>query len=182
MSDQCDIIAVFGISGVGKSTLIEGFIKDHPEYAHIQAGTLIRQALKNIPRDKLRIADTDTIIKNQHLLIDEFWKEIKENCYSSIIFDGHSIIDTGAVLIEIPISIIEAIKPQKIIFIQDEPQHIFLRRKADMTRQRAEKSLEQIKEEQDRAIKQARYYAETIKIPFAAITSGDLKALYNYIV
>jgi adenylate kinase len=181
MLDECNVIAVFGISGVGKSTLIEGFIKDHPEYTHIQAGTLIRQALKNVPRDKLRIADTDTIIKNQYLLIDEFWKEVKEHSYSSIIFDGHSIIDTDTTVVEVPADIIKSLKPCKIIFIEDDPQQITNRRTQDTSRNRPDLSADNVKDHQEKARNQAVIYASQIGIPFFQIQSGQLSAFAHCI-
>lgn len=180
MPDRCNVITVFGISGVGKSTLIGGAIKDHPAYAHIQAGTLIKRALKDIPRDKLRLADPETIIKNQSLLIEEFWRDVQEYSYSCVIFDGHSIIDTGETLIEVPADIIAALKPCKIIFVYDDPQHIHSRRKSDETRKRSDASIEQIEEEQDRAMKQAERYATVLDVPFVNIKSGDLQALKSH--
>lgn len=181
MPHKCNIIAVFGISGVGKSTLIGGVIKDHPEYAHIQAGTLIKRALKDVPRDKLRLADPEKIIKNQSLLIEEFWNDIQEYGYSCVIFDGHSIIDTGKTLIEVPTDIIAALKPCKIIFVYDDPQNIHSRRKNDDTRKRSDASVDQIKDEQDRAMKQAECYATALDVPFASIKSGDLQAFIGHI-
>lgn len=180
MSNVCNIIAVFGVSGVGKSTLIKGFIKDHTEYAHIQAGTLIKRALKEVPRDKLRLADPETIIKNQYLLIEEFWKDIREHEHSFVIFDGHSIIDTGSTFIKVPSDIIQALKPCKIIFIEDDPQHIHSRRKNDTTRNRSKVSVDQIKAEQDTAAKQAKRYAAIMEVPFINIETGDLMALKNH--
>lgn len=182
MPDVCNVIAVFGISGVGKSTLIEGFIKDHPEYTHIQAGTLIKRALKDVPRDKLRLADPETIIKNQYLLIEEFWKDVQEHGHTHVIFDGHSVIDTGSTLIAVPSDIIEALKPCKIVVVNDDPQHIHSRRKNDTTRNRSDTTVDQIKEEQCKAMGQAKQYANVLEVPFVDIKSGDLQALKDQLI
>jgi len=108
------IIAVFGLSGVGKSTLINDFIKHSPEWTHLQAGQLIKDELKKVDHDKLRLEGNEAILKNQYLMIDAFWREIDMKQLSSIIFDGHSIIDTGTDILDIPVDIIRALRPNKL--------------------------------------------------------------------
>lgn len=170
-------IAIFGVSGVGKTTLIRQFIGDGREYAHLQAGTLIKRALKTIPRDQLRVATPDQIIKNQFLLIDEFWKEIEEYKYSTVIFDGHSIVDNNQEIIKIPTNVIKGLKPQEIIFVEDEPKYIHERRTGDQSRQRADISIAEIEKHQDLAKRQAESYAHEIGIPFGAVKAGNLDTL-----
>lgn len=177
MSDH-SVIAVFGISGVGKTTLIKRFLEAHSQFSHLQAGTLIKRALQNIPRDQLRITTPEQIIENQYSLVEEFWKDIEAHQRSSIIFDGHSIIYNDQRVIEIPVEIINALKPQKIIFVEDDPERILKRRNSDTSRKRNQNlSFIDIQRHQEIARNQAQLYASEIGIKFYVIKSGELEHL-----
>lgn len=177
-----NIIAIFGISGVGKTTLIQKLCQDNPNYVHLQAGTLIRRALKNIPRDQLRITSSEQIIKNQYLLIDEFWKEIEEQKHINVIFDGHSIIDNNQGIIQIPSDVIKGLKPKKIVFIEDNPEAIFDRKMMDHTRDRSGISPDILREQQDKALTQAKIYADELSLPFHSVTPENFDLLKRYVL
>lgn len=158
-------IAVFGVSGVGKSTLIKSFILNEPSWGHIQAGELIKSELKNTAHDKLRAVSSEVLIKNQFLIVDAFWREIDDKKLSKIIFDGHSIIDTGAETIKVPTDIIKALKPTKLVFIKADPKIILDRRLKDTSRDRPILSIQKINEQQDMALEQFKLYAKELKLP-----------------
>ena len=176
-----EIIAVFGVSGVGKSTLINSFIELNPSWAHLQAGDLIRTELKNVDRDKLRLKGNEAILKNQYLMIDAFWKEVEAKNLSKIIFDGHSIIDTGDGVVEIPVEVIKAIKPTKILFIQVDGEIVLNRRSQDSSRDRPILSKEQIEVQQEYALKQADMYSKALSIPISIITNPEIEELCKQI-
>lgn len=172
-----EIIAIFGLSGVGKSTLINHFIKNSPEWAHLQAGQLIKAELKNVDHDKLRLEGNEAILKNQYLMIDAFWKEIDTKQLSKVIFDGHSIIDSGGDILDIPVDVIQALKPKKLLFIKVSPSTIFTRRANDNSRNRPALSEEQIEEQQNRALRQVEVYGKSLSVPVEILESPEQDGL-----
>lgn len=177
-----DNIAVFGISGVGKSTLIEGFIGKNPDWAHLQAGTLIKSELKNVDHDHLRLKDNEVIIENQNLMIDAFWREIEAGEYSKIIFDGHSIIDTGSEILKIPLDVIKVLKFSKIIFINVDENIILDRRNKDQTRKRPILEEKELIVHQSIALEQAQYYSQELSLPFNVLKNPSDEDLQDAII
>lgn len=172
-----EIIAIFGISGVGKSILINRFIKHSPEWVHLQAGQLIKAELKNVAHDKLRLEGNEAILKNQYLMIDAFWREIDTKQLSKVIFDGHSIIDTGTDILDIPVDVIQALKPNKLVFINIAPGTILTRRANDNSRDRPALSEEQIEEQQNRALRQVEVYSAALSVPVEILENPEKNGL-----
>jgi adenylate kinase len=170
-------IAIFGVSGVGKSTLIEHFIANDSSWTHLQAGQLIRSELKNIDHDKLRLEGNEAILKNQYLMIDAFWREIENQKLTKVIFDGHSIIDTGTEILNIPEDVIKALKPTKLLFIKVEPSIILDKRSKDTNRDRPLLSEEVINKQQEQAIKQFSTYGEALFIEADVIEGPNVDCL-----
>lgn len=166
------IITVFGLSGVGKSTLIRTFLSSAPQWTHLQAGSLIKEALASVDRDALRLVGNEQIMANQKLMIGKFWGKVK-TANGPIIFDGHSVIDTGNELLKIPTEIIQQLSPQRIVFISASPLIIKERRDADTARKRPELSEETLGVQQEAAFSQAKIYADEIKIPLHRLESPD---------
>ena len=158
-------IAIFGISGVGKSTIIKEFITHAPSWRHLQAGQLIKSELKHIGHDKLRLEGNEAILKNQYLMIKAFWREVNIQKLTKIIFDGHSIIDTGIEILRIPADVIKALKPTKLLFIKVEPKIILDRRSKDTSRNRPLLSIQEIGVQQNIALEQFKFYTEEFKLP-----------------
>ncbi|BDV35539.1 ATP-binding protein [Methylocystis iwaonis] len=166
-------IAVFGISGVGKSRLCS-LLADRFGLAHAQASDLLKRAKeveagKSVSAEDLR---KGAVLDNQSLLVWSFRKFAAQEP-RDIIFDGHSVIDAGDKLIEIPVDVITAIGPAAVLFLWEEPQTIAVRRTADLGRQRPSRSAAELAEHQTRAEELAQFYAQRLQIPFFRLRSGD---------
>ena len=168
-----EVAAVFGLSGVGKSWLISRFAKTE-EIAHVQASQLLREARAEISgriesHEELR---RGAVLDNQALLIDAFTK-FRASATRPVIFDGHSIIDTGEQLLEIPVEVIQAIAPGGILFIKDEPASIIARRASDTARTRPVRSQEEILNHQARALTLCEQYTENLGVKLTIVQAGD---------
>lgn len=168
-----NVAAVFGVSGVGKSWLIARFGEATP-IAHAQASQLLRDARAEISghlesQEELR---QGAVLDNQALLIEAFAK-FRLAATKPIIFDGHSVIDAGDQLVEIPVEVITAIAPAGLIFIKDEAAAIVARRARDTTRTRPMRSESEILDHQTRAQALCGRYAEALDICLTIIQAGD---------
>ena len=166
-------IAVFGISGVGKSRLCS-LLADRFGLAHAQASDLLKRAKeeeagKSVSAEDLR---NGAVLDNQALLVSSFRKLAAQES-RHILFDGHSLIDAGDKLIEIPVDVISAIGPAAVLFLWEEPQIIAERRAADTARRRPSRSAPELAEHQARAEELARFYAQRLQLPFFRARSGD---------
>ena len=169
-----DVIAVFGLSGVGKGWIISGFAKDH-EILHLQASQLLKDAKAAaagtiMTSEELR---TGAVIDNQALLIAAFLAA-REKAICPILFDGHCLIDGGAQLIEIPVAVIEALAPSGLIFVYDKPDVILRRRAEDCTRVRPIRSADELHDHQERARAICAEYAELLKLDLHFIEAGNV--------
>jgi adenylate kinase len=122
------VVAVFGLSGVGKSWLISRFASANP-VVHVQAGQLLGEAKAAISGnvatyEELRIG---TVLDNQALLIRAF-SEIISDAVQPIIFDEHCVVDNGDQLVEIPVEVIAALSASGIVFVKSQPGGIVERR------------------------------------------------------
>lgn len=175
------VVAIFGLSGVGKSTLINNYISSNQNWHHLQAGQLIHSALKNVEHDKLRLAGEDTVLKNQYLMVGAFWDKVRSNNLDNIIFDGHSTIDMETDILDIPVDVIEQLFPYKLIFLKASPEIIMKRRSVDKSRDRPPLTKEEIEEQQDRALKQFYKYGESLSLSPHILENADIDVLHSLI-
>jgi adenylate kinase len=168
------VIAVLGISGVGKSSLIR-LAASHISLLHLTASSLIKAQLAQAPTsEQLRAGP---VIDNQELMLREFARQIATPEQPLIIFDGHNLIDTATGLLEIPRAVFAELRLNAIIFIEDAPDQIHARRLADKMRERPGRSVAELGEQQSRAIEYAIGLAGGLEIPFHSIQSGDVQGL-----
>ena len=180
MSNIHDITVIAGLSGVGKTFVIEKLVCESDSYFHLSAGSLIKKRLANLDRGQLRKLEKNSILANQYLMTEQFKEELNTiDRRFSIIFDAHMVIDNDHELIEVPYEIFEQLSPARIILISDEAEKIIERRKFDNSRKRPIRSIPEIIEQQNRSIMLAQYYSSKLSIPFIEIKNGAMQELSN---
>jgi len=166
------VVAVLGLSGVGKSTLV-GLAATQRNLIHLSASDLIKARLAH-SSEELR---TGAVLDNQALMLSEFGDLVTAAGDMPVVFDGHSIIDTPAGLLDIPLAVFQAINPAAIVYIAADPTLIQQRRHGDSGRVRPERSADDLAKHQELALARARYFAAELGIPFHILTSDSVDAL-----
>lgn len=166
-------LGVFGISGVGKTTLIRRYINRRPGVATTSGGRLL-QELKGKTGEELRQNAATNIQDSQAGLVDAFQKFRGSSAGHGIIFDGHTVIDTDTGIVDVPLDVISGLNLSAIVFVGDAPAVIATRRKNDTARQRPSRTLDTLAQHQERARYLAKTYAASLGIPFSEVSADDI--------
>lgn len=170
------IVAIIGISGVGKTTLLKSYVRKHRSVVTISASGLLKRRLSLTDPEKLRTATSATIQSNQDRLVQAFGDFKSSTPNTHILFDGHAIIDNDESIVTIPTEIYRALAPDLIIFVVDDPNLIALRRDADSKRQRPSRSPQELEQHQELARKTTYDYGHSLSVPCSTIKSSDVIA------
>jgi adenylate kinase len=159
------VVALAGLSGVGKSTLLAR-LKNTVPMQILQASALIKEARMStdgeaITLDALRAVDLD---ENQLLLAEGFARRV-DLAARLIVLDCHVVIETPDRLVRIDPRVYSAMEVRVFLYLEDEPEEIARRRKNDTTRQRPVTATENIGLVQVEAIRHARAIAAALNIP-----------------
>lgn len=163
------IVGVFGVSAVGKTTLIEDLIGEEPTWIRVSAGSLIQRYFPDLARDSLRTLATNQILDNQEAIVHGLADQKRHLETDVILFDGHLVIDAGQELFEVPLDIVRRLN-LALVFVNDAPHNVERRRVSDRERVRAKRSSEEITQEQSRSRVIAESYAFQMGIPLAVVT------------
>ena len=177
---------VFGLPGVGKTTLIESLLKTRNDFARLSGGSLINTELSAEERDVLRQQTKDQVMSNQNMLLFNFRKQKADLKDKHIIFDGHCAVKSGDSITVIPVDVIQGLETDIIIFL-DEPSDVIIdRRNRDKSRPNREvESASDIDKNRELQIKICRDYSNTLNIPLEILTSptlGDIEQLLSSLV
>jgi len=159
------VVALTGLSGVGKSTLIRTLAASVP-LEHLEASVLIKEGRRaigdaTITQDQLRFVDID---ENQNLLIRGF--RLKAGTSSRlIILDGHTLIERDDGLTRIDARVFGAIGIDSMIFLADDPEAIAQRRRDDPARKRPVPSVDRLRLVQEEAQQQAVAICLALSVP-----------------
>jgi adenylate kinase len=172
-------VAVVGIAGVGKTTVISQAAKILNQKGHKTAvvvfGTTMLEEAKKIGlknRDEMR----NLPIKDQQHLQDMAAKRIAEMKDNIVIVDTHVFINTTEGYYPgLPMRLLNIIKPTHMVMIAADPQEILNRRKSDGTRQRDIISEENIQHELDISKVMVTSCSVLTGSPFIIITNNDNK-------
>lgn len=173
------VAIVTGISGVGKSRLLKDVMRQMPGQllvaSDIIADEMALQGIGSVSHDKLRELNIE---KNQDLLTSGFSRKA-DLLADLIVLDSHVVIDTPRGLIPISPDVFSKIGANRIIFIEDLPERIFLHRAKDNSRVRPFRNIEALREQQAVAKSQAHNLARTLRADFFCINSEDNGALQH---
>lgn len=165
------IIALVGLSGVGKSTLLKK-VRKRILFMHLQASQLIKDELERKSSVTRTSEDlrTDVIIKNQKLLITAFRREA--TMYDGlIVLDGHVLVDTPDDLVEIPAAVFNELGVERFIVLQEHPSHIHNQRLRDGTRTRPQRTEVELADHQRLSITATANIALELGCPVSLLTS-----------
>lgn len=166
------IIALAGLSGVGKTTLIHQVI-DPRIIVHLSASDLIKNQIKleNEGDKTSEMLRTGNITNNQDRLVTAF-TTIVSSIREHIILDCHTIIDTPVEIQKISIEVFRAMEITDFIFLSIDPIKLYQRREKDKIRLRPIRTIEEIELQQKISLQLARQIAEALCIPFFEIGSA----------
>lgn len=159
-------VALLGLSGVGKSTLISEVAKRIP-LLHLQASNLIKaeQAYREQTQESSEALRAGPVLDNQALMVAAF-DRLTKGATLPVVFDGHSIIDGRSGLIEIPSSVFAALGLDAICIMTAAPAMIFERRSHDIARERPPRDIQALAAQQALAIANAQRIARDLDRPF----------------
>ena len=181
MNDQKTIM-ICGVPGVGKTTIVHKFVQHHHNWLHIEAGKLLKQRIKKFSDFELSLRNQDKIIENQNLIIEEFKKVVGVSRNRNVLFDSHIVVLSSEGVIKIPANIIKEFKPDKIIYVWDEPKIISKNIMKDTSRIRVHGSLQQIKEFQSIGVSYAQELAQLLGIEVVFVKSNELEQVLERLV
>jgi adenylate kinase len=126
------VIFVGGLSGVGKTTVIESARQAQPNIRHVMAGELIRRGTVR-SSDKSYVRPT---VENSHMadffqeiLIKEFLLEIK-SIDAPIVLDGHFVVPAVTGPNAVPASVFLRLGIQRLFLLLGPPKEIATRLKS----------------------------------------------------
>lgn len=169
------IIAVVGVSGVGKSTFLKE-LQSKFGFQHLQASDVIRQQIQHkenqsLSAEVLRHANID---ENQSFLISGF-DRLRDPNALIVILDGHTVIDSPSGLVDVGAVVFRSIGVNHLVCLVEDPCEILRRRTSDIARTRPDRSLSYLEKYQLHAQHVGFKISLSLGIPFTVLSSGCLE-------
>ena len=174
-------ILVCGVSGVGKTALLTRVGDQMPQALVWRASELIGEARRTLDPEALRAMSAEEIQHSQDLLVHGICVRRASHPDRLVLLDAHSVIDSDAGLIDVPVEVIARLHPSGIIHVSDDVAGIVKRRQADVTRVRPLRSVSELEAYQRRSLAACKRYEIELGIPLFEITSGDTAGMISAI-
>lgn len=161
-------VIIGGISGVGKTTVMDELVKEGFRVENYGDAMLKEAISKGYARnrDELRKLPIDKQKEIQKLAAERLAQ------FKEVIIDTHfSISTTGGYLPGLPVHVLDELHPDLLISVEADPLEIFERRKNDPRRNRDRDSLERIRSH----LEANRNYG----ITYSAMTGSPLLVVMN---
>ena len=171
MLGRRSLVCVFGVSGVGKSTLISRYLAIRPDWIGLAASELLETRYSS--------ADSPTSLEqdfvDQQIRLVERIKVVRQRSLKAhFIVDGHCALDVGGTLRVIPLVVIERLMPTLIVVVEDEVNAIGSRRTIDLTKERPLRNVRALTDLQQITVQLSQDYGRALRIPCERVCSGDL--------
>jgi adenylate kinase len=159
------IVALTGLSGVGKSTLLVA-AKARLRFQHLQASALIKKGRETrlgqaVAHDELRYSDRD---ENQRLLVRGLDASI-DPVSPLVVLDSHTVIERATDHFIIEPAVFAAVGLAAMIFLHEQPQEIEKRRAGDRSRVRPQRDATALAVVQAEAAAQAELICREVGVP-----------------
>lgn len=171
------VVAVVGISGVGKTTFIKRLAEELP-IQHLTAGTLIEagRAIRLLDRDQIRLAN---INDNQKLLIAGI-EQARDESKRFIVMDGHVVIHGPQGLEDLSSQVFSALNVDGMVHLSASPERILRNRVNDGSRDRPILSEQEILDHQLRSIRVAKAICCSVDVPFLEAGNMDINPVKSF--
>lgn len=168
------ISLLFGLPGAGKTTALTKVLTMLPNLVRLSGGSLIGSELSTAERDILRKLGADDILTNQEKLVLNLHSALTQMSGKHVVFDGHCIVKDRTQMLEIPLSVIGQLCPDKIIFFDVQPEVIVERRFADRSRPGREvETVSDLANNRQQQLQLSGQYAIHLNIPFEIANNED---------
>ncbi len=174
-------VAIIGVSGVGKSTLVKSLENKLP-FLHLEASQLLKAefARRSIGVPTSEDLRKGEVIDNQPLLVQSF-RHATHDYDGIVFFDGHALIDGQEGIVEIPEAIFRELNIRKFVFIQAPPEDIAARRMSDAGRIRPRRDVSMLAEQQWRSLRLIAGYSMSMNVPLLVIDPRDHSSLIAFV-
>ncbi|MCM2505502.1 AAA family ATPase [Aureimonas altamirensis] len=164
-----EVTIVTGISGVGKSFLLNEVSRSNPFFI-VSAGRTIMEQIsdlteKEVIYDDIRLLDLN---ENQELFQRGF-ERVRSQVADNLVVDAHVVVDTPEGLRHIDTTVFKKLGAKLMVFLEQEPRKIVENRLRDPLRNRPLRDAETLRHQQSEAKEHARKIAYELGIPFTSL-------------
>jgi adenylate kinase len=176
---EIKVVCIFGISGVGKTTLIRKALESVSGWRHLQASELIKIGLANkaTSSEILRRSTKERMVTHQLILLENFWSYVRSLEDANAILDGHLVIDAEQGYVKVPVWVINRLRPTKLVHIEDKPEEIYIRRQVDIARIRPTRTPEKLDSYQKLSADLCLRYGRELNVPVNRLNPSNPRAL-----
>jgi len=173
------IIALVGLSGVGKSTFAKNLssvvLVEICSASEIIKNTLEHSSKKKWTKEEMRLADTDTM---QNALVNGFEK-VCQSVDHPILIDAHTFIDKGDHYDLVKPSYFKKLGINMIVHLIEDSEIIVKRRAQDTNRTRPQRTDAELTTQQSRSFEQAVKISTSLGIECFQLKSTEYNKLAN---
>lgn len=162
------LVIVFGISGVGKTTVCSQYAQTRDYVRHYSASKLIE-----LHRSTAAGRSRDQMLLDQLKLVEIVKSKRCDDSEHLILLDAHSLIVVQNEEVIVPTAIIAAMKPDGMIFLWASPEELAARRSFRGDAVDTITSFDEIKRLQLKALKSVECYSKELSSPLSIIDTDS---------
>ncbi|MCP8686080.1 ATP-binding protein [Marinobacterium sedimentorum] len=162
------VIGVFGLSGVGKSSLAEKICDARSDFVCVKASEILKNYNGTIAFDELT---EDSVANNQRVLECGFEIYRQLNSEKNIIIELHNVIETPKKLVDVNINVFERLRLDMACFLYLEAKDLLSNRLLDDERKRPIVSIGELDKRQYYALAYFEKCFSTLGVPYFIITN-----------